>query len=765
MKKSIISLFIGLLSFGAFTTSCEDMLTPDLQRYATEFTGNDTVNFYIGIIGNLQQVVEQNCLLGELRGDLVKPTNYVTDSISDIMLFKHSMIGGKPANQPEDADNQLLNRAAYYKVINQCNYYLSRVDSLSVRNGYHYMQKETAQVLLIRAWTYMQLVQNYGSVPFITKPVSVSTTGWETNPEAWATHDNLLDLLKHDLDQAWTYCEVEGYPSYGSINTGSAKISQSLINFDADVVLGDLYLLRGRDKTDFEKAAEHFYNFIYKNERTKSRVNPDDYALVDENDMVEPPTYSSANTTWRGDARNVSYSFSNNEIITGIPSAANSYFGNVLTRIPNIYGFDIHSTNATNKNDGVADDASDDDKYSTTGYVSITPNYRVRQVEPSDSYIALNRDQVVVYTNNQKQQEYYKYPSGLADARMMYSAPEVNVSNQGRMRFIAKFGGANSVVNDQARSFSFRYIIPVYRMRTIMLRYAEALNRAGYPQHAFAILRDGLNPETYPVLAADSIVDEENQKVTNFTTIDTLNIEGRVRDISDDELIRAQEKTWISNIILGNFNHIGIHQAGCGKFDYSMLSGSTDIYRDTVYRYTVQVEKRLKEELAVPTRPSRYSDTNGNIELHHFSKPKTEIVEPEPEEGEGEGEGEGDPEPEPQPIDTSDFDHVTLTPANATADEMFAVELLIADEYALESAFEGNRYYDLMRIARHLNTYEGNGYGTEWMAWKIARSRTNLVNAGSRWPISTYEEPTRLDGGIYSYLQNINNWYLQNPKY
>ena len=78
MKKSILSLSLAFLGLGAVTTSCEDMLTPDMDRYATGFTGTDTVNFYLGILSNLQGMVEQNILLGELRGDLIAPTEELT---------------------------------------------------------------------------------------------------------------------------------------------------------------------------------------------------------------------------------------------------------------------------------------------------------------------------------------------------------------------------------------------------------------------------------------------------------------------------------------------------------------------------------------------------------------------------------------------------------------------------------------------------------------------------------------------------------------
>ena len=105
MKKTIVPLFCALFGLSLATTSCQDMLTPDMDRYAENFSGKDTVNFYFGILNNVQGMIEQNVLLGELRGDLVKPTEFVSDSINDIINF----------NNLEDGENALLNRAAYYR--------------------------------------------------------------------------------------------------------------------------------------------------------------------------------------------------------------------------------------------------------------------------------------------------------------------------------------------------------------------------------------------------------------------------------------------------------------------------------------------------------------------------------------------------------------------------------------------------------------------------------------------------------------------------
>ena len=77
--KSIFSLLFFLMGVGIATTSCEDMLTPDLTRYTENFSGRDTVYFYNGILRNVQDMVEQNELLGDLRSDLVATTKYTSD--------------------------------------------------------------------------------------------------------------------------------------------------------------------------------------------------------------------------------------------------------------------------------------------------------------------------------------------------------------------------------------------------------------------------------------------------------------------------------------------------------------------------------------------------------------------------------------------------------------------------------------------------------------------------------------------------------------
>ena len=145
---------------------------------------------------------------------------------------------------------------------------------MALKNNSYYMRRELAQVQLVRAWTYMQLVQLYGRVPFIVDPVTTSDTGWEKNPPlGWATPSNLLSLLedKGGLKQAYAYTKQLGYPSYGKFNNGAENFDQSLSLFNANLVYADLYLLRGANKGDYEQAASYYYKYL--KEDTKASVS------------------------------------------------------------------------------------------------------------------------------------------------------------------------------------------------------------------------------------------------------------------------------------------------------------------------------------------------------------------------------------------------------------------------------------------------------------------------------------------------------------
>ena len=726
MKKSIVSLFVFLAGFGVFTTSCEDMLTPDMERYTEGFNGTDTVNFYLGIMRNVQDLVEQNVILNEIRADLADTTMYSADSVARIANFDASL---------KDGESVLLNRAAYYKVINQCNFYLAKADSNAIKNDILYMRKEIAQVHMVRAWTYMQLVQNYGRVPFITVPVDNANTGWETNPaEGWATPDNLVELLEPTLLLAAQFEKVYGFPNYGEFSTGKneVKISHKLMLFPSDLVLGDLYLLRGNGQADYEKAAMYYYTWLEDNATSAVKSNNAVSANVTKINDVKRLNWASSEGWY---SKLLSYSNANEETVTLVPSAANSSFGKVLTQVANLYGFESSSYNSTSG--GV-----------TTGEITVYPNAKMRQIGPSSRYIALNNAQTYVKYDtevlNQTTAEYYQ--SG--DGRLNATAPLYQTAEDGKHRFVHKFGTFANINSDglAGGQLEFKYGHNVYRKRQVYLRFAEAINRAGFPGFAFAILRDGINYEYMPELGygdtyseigkADSIC-ATGDTLFQFrkTTVTPVIVEGsntHYFQITPDELLRAQTKPYLNFTSSKWANSAGVHALGCGQSD--------DF--DTLYTYKNVVEQRIAAEwkrvghlqplaskkLQEETPVSPYADTVIVV----LEADSTAVL-------------------QPQPVEEW---------------EVEAVETLIADEMALETAFEGFRYFDLMRMARH-KQQAGLVDGIEWFAWMISNRSVYQPPYGE---VVTTNGNEIIEEGVqnmylYELLKNQANWYLPNPVY
>ena len=704
-NKSIISLLVFLMSFGLATTSCEDMLTPDMDRNVENFTGRDTVNFYLGILSNVQEMIENNVILGEVRGDLCEPTDYVSDTISAVANFIPT----------EDAENGLLNRAAYYKVINQCNYYLARVDTMAQKNNIYYMRKEYAQVQAIRAWTYMQLVQNYGTVPFITRPVENAGTGWESNsPEGTVNADNLLDkLLENNLMRAYEYERLLGLPNYGTFKTGAVDIPHKLTLFPTALVLGDLYLLRGASTSDYERAAAFYYDYL-----EDAGTIPNGNAGVRVFYNGEDKTYTpNENGDWVMPTLNY-----NGDLITLVPSAANASIGKTLTRVAQIYGFDPHSsTSSTDQGDaGIA----------LSGQISVQVNYKNRQIAPTPSYINLCKNQIYALQESETKIE---YPANLGDCRIDGTIKYMREDGQ-RRAFIQKFCPRAMSSESYLSGFTFRYNMPVYRKRQIYLRFAEAINRAGFPRHAFAILRNGLQAKKMPAIRYDSVQYDDVNKT--FKKVPYLRI---VADgtgyIGIDEMRRALDHPdFLDFTDDAKWNSQGIHAFGTGEHN--------DL--DTLYTYDRIVGERMAQEALRAGAPAEAALRLRYSLLEESNTPTT-------------GEGEGQPT-EP---DRSDYTELPADDPQVPTDlaqQINAVETLIADEMALETAYEGWRYYDLMRIARHKNADNwGAGVsGTQWMAWLISRRSLDL---------KPYENPTQYDATLFGKLSDPNNWFLQSPIY
>ena len=108
---------------GISTTSCEDMLRTESKvvMYDDENTLSgvtDTVYSVMGIINKIQKIADRTILLGEVRGDLVEPTDHINADLLAIANFDRIT-----------EDNRYNSIVDYYSIINNCNFFLAHADT------------------------------------------------------------------------------------------------------------------------------------------------------------------------------------------------------------------------------------------------------------------------------------------------------------------------------------------------------------------------------------------------------------------------------------------------------------------------------------------------------------------------------------------------------------------------------------------------------------------------------------------------------------
>lgn len=496
-RKSIIGMLLLSMVFGMFSTSCQDMLSPSSERHAYT-VAEDTLYSYWGILKSLQNIAERYVILNECRGDLVDASGYVSDTIAAIVNFDTE------SEKLKDGASAYLRISDYYHIINSCNAYIAMCDTMrTTGTNQKYMLKEYSQVQSIRAWVYMQLLYTYGEnkVPFYTEPML--TTDDINNFVADENHPKLsarllADVLGPKLEEMEPIevnlglPQFEGLPNYNNYGDQSSGSSHFVCHstkcmFPVSIVLGDLYLLSG----DYVKAATHYYNYI--NTPNCGPLGVENcFSRGWLNDRLDYPVYNNYYTSTNSSSSaytETSAISRSSEAITCIPSNKGKLEGKVLTDISRLFGFEAQLRTSNDE--------------SASASVSLSREYE-RELIPSKGYETLCDAQAYEIYLGTTTNDIFNYESlevlpGVGDARRAW------IYNKDGAQWNFQVGDdllTGKMVSKQNPNGSFTTTYPViYRKSTVWLRYAEALNRAGFPSYAFAILKTGLcnNPEWFPV--------------------------------------------------------------------------------------------------------------------------------------------------------------------------------------------------------------------------------------------------------------------------
>lgn len=801
-NKSIITILSLCLGLGMATTSCEDMLNSESDRHSYEVAG-DTLYSYWGILKSLQNIGERYVILGECRGDLIDQGEFTSDSVKAILTFG--------LNDPEnirDGANRYLKVSDYYHVINSCNAYLAQVDTmLEKANGERYMLREYAQVEAIRAWTYMQLVTHYGDVPYYEKPML--TTNDMDNFNALdsrnrVTPTNLWEKLESKLIRAFEIERQWGYPQYDKYGYKSTVCHSTKAMFPASLVLADLYLMGNQ----YEKAAMYYYEFL---DGKYGGILPTSYYVTAFTRLGEDEpelSITSVDYPWR----ETGATSTSSESITAIPSSVNALWGTVQRGVNDLFGFEATIRQSTSTSDST-----------TTASISLYRNWE-RQLGPSAGYDNLRLAQTFeIYRASDgvsldaTTTELIKLP-GIGDAR--------GVTGKNGNGFISSYGSGDYYVDiektqryimKQNPMGSYSTVYPmVYRKSLVWLRYAEALNRAGYPGHAFAILKDGLvwNKDWRPgteesefapkemrvhyeykgtELEADNktpVKDEngEDKVITlilpeDWETNDKCLIAGEDYDSAQFKKDTAAFHQYITEECNATVHFDSIRKQ---NNDAEYLKHMIDHTEEEATSYTNYMSdkssivcnyitrdemlKSNKEWLDFNKNQFRGSTslTVGYIQhwpLENHTSPKSTGYSMTTGGSMSRGihqKGCGLLKPGERESDYNFVDQVNrklmemgeITEpmskaeiySNVTDRKIIqAVEELILDEAALELAFEGNRFPDLMRIALRRQAEDGGSAG-DYMAKKIGARGSNAAS----WADN---------------LKDIKKWYLPLPDY
>jgi hypothetical protein len=515
------------MMLGMFSTSCQDMLTSDNERHAYT-VAQDSLYSYWGILKSLQNIAERYVILNECRGDLVECSDFAGDSISAIAKFGM----GTKGEVYKDGACAYLKVSDYYHIINSCNAYIAMCDTnLATGSGKKYMMKEYSQVQAIRAWVYMQLVYAYGKVPFYDKPLlttdDINAFVNGTNLQ-WADASNLVDLLNPVLLERMEQVEkTDGMPEYYNYGDVDSKNSHFVCHssrcmFPVSIVLGDLYLMKG-DKKSCEEAAKHYYNFL--NSENGGPLNPSRYYCVGYQDASKdnPIFYWYGTDQYEGSPYTETDATSRqSEMITCIPSNKGKLEGKVLTDINRLFGFEASMTTSNSGEAGAS--------------VGLNRNYE-RELLPSRGYEALcDSQKYEMYVNisllsstvDSTTFRLMVYPK-VGDARRAWIYRHlgnewpfyISENNTQTGKMVSK---QNPISQKDAPYGRFSTVYPVvYRKSTVWLRYAEALNRAGFPSYAFAILKTGLcaNDEWFPTRPSEAYKVWQDRGSVPFSWKDT----------------------------------------------------------------------------------------------------------------------------------------------------------------------------------------------------------------------------------------------------
>lgn len=427
---------VALIFAGMGFTSCSDILKTETESYLDiegleKYNANDSLYSAMGVVRQIQNLGERYVLFGELRGDLVEVPQTADYDLQEISNFEMS------------ADNSYSARRDYYSVINNCNFALTKLDTLLQEHNRSVLLKDYVSIRTMRDWTFLQMGLAFGKAAWITEPILSLEDTEKDYPVI--DLDEIVDKIITDITP-FAAAETSDYGTVDNLSSQKFFMSPMLL-------LADLMLY----KNNYTEAARLYYTYMYENSITL--------------------------TSFYGNHWETSRA-----LAIGASNHVTSYSTENLVLIP--YSSDAKDTHPNLVN------------LTCNTLPSILPaEWWVREMRVREHYFAANeevpnysilegdtRGQMIVSDNTANSITDGFNASGYQNGLSVPSI--ISKFNNNATIYSAVKNPSNPVF--ELGGQSILTCIPVYRQPQLYLRYAEAANRAGKPTIAFAVLKYGL---------------------------------------------------------------------------------------------------------------------------------------------------------------------------------------------------------------------------------------------------------------------------------
>lgn len=457
MKKIILSII--LITFTLSFNSCNEDELGNAVSYDKFYQNlSDADRAVLGVYAQFTTLAKQVIVLNELRADLMDVTPAATTDLEKLNL-----------NQI-DANNEWVNPVQFYAVINSCNDVLANFDKMLAENKFTQDEynERYSDIGALRTWIYLQLLNIYGSVPYITEPL-VNLSDIDKYKGLREDADELLPKL---IDYMNSLPLLDDY-IYSSLISGTPNgYSLEPMFISKRLLLADLYLTNNQ----YAEAAHMYRTVMATDEKSSGASRRQRYRLYN-----FPFTSTSGEPSWYAVVFRDGHIEDENGLINtwkyiflDVPSSRKSTDRGAMERIWYI--------------------PFDDKLEPVNPFTTLFEGY---QLKASD--YAMDS----LWAKPMRNQ----FPYDVRGLGGSYTGEGL----------ISKYSGRNSN-SSLAKQHGFWML---YRAAGLHLRYAEAANRAGYPYLAWCFLNSGVKDSKYRYQKTDgSYYPDDSCYVTGTSPFD-----------------------------------------------------------------------------------------------------------------------------------------------------------------------------------------------------------------------------------------------------